>query len=86
MDAEKIYLSMLGELVQPLPGVPNAFAPGQLCSRLYTEIYKCKCRLLDRLGEDENPDLECIIDNFFEINRELCLRMYCLGAEHAARE
>lgn len=86
MDAEKIYLSMLGELVQPLPGVPNAFAPGQLCSRLYAEIYKCKCRLLDRLGEDENPDLECIIDNFFEINRELCLQMYCLVAEHAARE
>ena len=86
MDAETVYLSMLGELLEPLPGVQNAFAPGQPCEKLYQQIYEAKCRLCDRLQEDEDPDLECIIDRFFAINREMCLRMYRLGGEHAARQ
>lgn len=79
MDAEKIYLSMLGELTEPEPGVQNAFAPGQPCAKLYRQIYEAKCRLCDRLGEEENEDLESILDCFFEINRQMCLRMYRLG-------
>ena len=79
MDAEKIYLSMLGELTEPEPGVQNAFAPGQPCAELYRQIYEAKCRLCDRLGEEENDDLESILDCFFEINRQMCLRMYRLG-------
>ena len=83
MDAELVYLSMLGELVQPLEGIPNAFAAGEPCQMLYQQIYEAKCRLCDRLGVDEDADLECILDCFSEINRELCLRMYHLGLEHA---
>ena len=79
MDAEKIYLSMLGELTEPEPGVQNAFAPGQPCAKLYRQIYEAKCRLCDRLEEEENEDLESILDCFFEINRQMCLRMYRLG-------
>lgn len=79
MDAERIYLSMLGELTEPVPGVENAFAPGQPCEKLYQQIYDAKCRLCDRLGEEENDDLESILDSFFEINRQMCLRMYRLG-------
>lgn len=79
MDAEKVYLSMLGELTEPLPGVGNAFAPGQPCEKLYQQIYEARCRLCDRLGEEENEDLESIIDSFFEINRQMCIRMYHLG-------
>ena len=79
MDAEKIYLSMLGELTEPEPGVQNAFAPGQPCAKLYRQIYEARCRLCDRLGEEENEDLESILDCFFEINRQMCLRMYRLG-------
>ena len=85
MDIELVYLSMMGELTHPLEGVPNAFAAGQPCENLYRQIYEAKCRLCDRLVEDENADLESILDYFFEINRELCLRMYHLGAEHALR-
>ena len=85
MDSELIYLSMMGELVQPIAGVRNAFAPGQPCEELYQQIYEAKCRLCDRLGVDEDADLDSILDCFFEINRELCLRMYRLGAEHAVR-
>ena len=83
MDAEKVYLSMTGELISPLPGVPNAFAPGQLCERLYQQIYDAKYRLCDRLNTDEDADIECIMDNFFELNRDLCILMYHLGTEHA---
>ena len=79
MDAEKIYLSMLGELTEPVPGVQNAFAPGQPCAKLYRQIYEARCRLCERLGEEENDDLESIFDGFFEINRQMSLRMYRLG-------
>lgn len=79
MDAEKVYLSMLGELTEPVPGVRNAFAPGQPCERLYRQIYEAKVRLCEQLGEEENDDLETILDCFFEINRQMCLRMYRLG-------
>lgn len=38
-------------------------------------------RLRDRLGVlDEDSDLECIIHAFEDIQKELCLRMYCYGA------
>ena len=85
MDVDLIYLSMMGELVQPLDGIPNAFATGQPCHMLYQKIYAARCRLCDRLGVEEDADLESILDCFFEINRELCLRMYHLGTEHALR-
>lgn len=81
MDVEKIYLSMLGELVEPLPGVKNAFAPGQLCDQLYQQIFEANCRLCQRLGVEEDADVECIVDCFFQINRELCLRMYQMGRD-----
>ena len=82
MDAETVYLSLLGELTEPTPGIGNAFAPGQDCEKLYRQIFDAKCRLCDRLQEDENPDLECIINNFFSINRIMCLQMYRFGIEH----
>ena len=84
MDAELIYLSLIGELGTPLRGVENAFAPGSVCEMLYQKIYNAKCSLFQRLDQDEDPDVECIMDGFWEINRELCLRMYRLGTEHTA--
>ena len=44
MDVEKIYLSMLGELTEPVPGVQNAFAPGQPCAKRKQSIH-CPCSL-----------------------------------------
>lgn len=81
MDVEKVYLSMLGELLEPVPGVENAFVPGQLCEVLYQQVYDANRRLCQRLGVEEDADVECIVDCFFEITRELCLRMYRMGAE-----
>lgn len=86
MDMEQVYLSLLGELVHPLPGIPNAFAPGMPCDQLYHQVYDAKCRLNERLGADEDPDVECILDCFWDITRELCRRMYQLGAVHASTD
>lgn len=83
MNAENIYLSLLGELNQPLPDIPNAFAPGQPCEMLYRQVYSAKYRLNERLGTDEDPDVECIPDCFWDITRELCTQMYHLGAAQA---
>jgi hypothetical protein len=82
VDAEKVYLSMTGELIHPISGIQNAFAPGQPCEKLYHQIYEAKCRICDRLRKDEDSDVERILDDYYEITRELCLRMYRLGLEH----
>ena len=78
---EYIYESMIGELVEPCPEIENAFAPGQRCAALYEEIFQANMRLCQRLGVEEDPDVECIINNFFTINRELCIRMYQYGIQ-----
>lgn len=82
MDEELVYLSLMGELLEPLPGIPNAFAPGTRCDVLYPQIYETRCRLCQRLDTDEDPDVEHILDCFFEITQELCYEMYPLGIAH----
>ena len=79
MDVTHIYETMLGERVDPHPGIRNAFADGGKCARLYDEIYEAVQRLSDRLRTEEDPDIETILNNFWEIDRELCLRMYRYG-------
>ena len=76
---EDIYDSMMGELVEPCPGIANAFAPGEKCEKLYEEIFQANRRLCARLGVEEDEDVEEIISNFFAMNQELCRRMYCYG-------
>ena len=79
MEVTHIYESMLGEQVDPHPGIPNAFADGEKCALLYSEIYVAVQSLSDRLGGEEDPDVESILDNFWEIDREPCQRMYRYG-------
>lgn len=82
MDIEHIYETLLGERLDPCPGIDNAFAPGQRCAMLYEEIYRSNQRLCERLGREEDPDVEKIIDNFFEITRELSIQMFRYGQAH----
>lgn len=76
---EAVYDAMMGELVDPCPGIDDAFAPGEKCGALYEEIFQANRRICARLGVEEDVDLERMISNFFEINRELCYRMYQYG-------
>lgn len=78
-QAEWIYYTMMGEMEIRFPGVEDEFAEGTRCEGLYREIFEANMRLCERLGMEEDSDVELIISNFFTMNRELCLRMYRYG-------
>lgn len=76
VNVEDIYASMVGELIEPLEGIDNEYAPGSLCDRLYCDACAARARLYHRLGVTEDPDLEVIFDNFCDINTHLCRKMF----------
>ena len=78
-QAEWIYYTMMGEMEIPFPDVDDEFTEGKECQRLYDEIYDANMRLCQRLGQEEHPDVERIINNFLEMNQELCLKMFEYG-------
>ena len=87
VTAENVYNTLTDQLDEPyqIPGVENAFAEGALCSRLYAEIYQANIRLCERLGQEEaDPDVELIINNFLELSKYLCLKMYHYGQASSA--
>ena len=75
--AELVYESLIGELVDPIKGVPNAFESGSDCEEQYREMLAAYERLRDRLGVvDEDADVEQIIDSLLSIQRTLCIEMF----------
>lgn len=82
---EWIYETMMGEAEPACPCIADAFAPGERCAGLYEEIYQTNRKLCVRLGVEEDGDLERIISLFFEINRELCMRMYDYGVQDSIK-
>ena len=74
-----IYDSLTGELLDPIVGVPNAFAQGSYCENQYRLICEAYERLRERLGVvDEDSDVEQIIDEFLGIQRYLCKEMFAI--------
>lgn len=78
-QSEWIYYTMMGEMEIPFPGVEDEFAEGRTCGNLYGEVFNANMSLCDRLGAEEDPDVETIINDFLTINRELCLKMFEYG-------
>lgn len=79
--SEFVYESLIGELVDPIKNVPNAFEPGSYCETRYRRVLEAYERLRGRLGvADEDPDVEIIIDSLLEIQRKLCMEMYDLAS------
>ena len=79
--SELVYESLIGELVDPIKDVPNAFEPGSYCETRYQQVLEAYERLRGRLGvTDEDPDIEIIIDSLLEIQRKLCLEMFELAS------
>lgn len=84
---EDIYDTMIGELIPELciPGIYNEFEEGAPCERLYEKVYEAKCRICDRMGiSGEDPDVETIINNMFDIQKILCKKMFEYGVEYHA--
>lgn len=78
---ELVYESLIGELIDPVEKVPNAFEPGSYCEARYKEMLAAYERLCDRLGVlDEDEDVEIIINSLLSIQRELCLEMFHMAS------
>ena len=79
---EQVYESLTCHVLEPwrMPGVTNAFADGTYCMEQYREMRYAYDRLCHRLGVvDEDMDVECIIQCYMEIQRELCRLMFGYG-------
>ncbi len=85
MQKEQIFDKMNGFLAEgsfSLPGqaaIEDEFAEGKECCLLYEGVYRAGRNLCERLGEDEDEDVETIISGMEKIARVLAMRMYEYG-------
>lgn len=59
--------------------VQNEFCNGRECEKILGKVYRSKCSLGERLGDDEDDDVEQIINGMDEITRILSFKMYEYG-------
>lgn len=59
--------------------VKNEFKEGELCGKLYREVYDANRRLCEKLGVEEDPDVEVIIRNLLKIGEHQSMKMYDYG-------
>lgn len=85
MQKEQIFEKMNGFLMEELLMLPeqhvieDEFAEGKECCLLYEGIYQAERNLCERLGEDENEDVETILNGMERITRILAMKMYEYG-------
>ena len=81
-----IYATLIGVIDEKhrVPGVENAFAPGSYCDRRYQDMMDCRQRLYDRLGSEEDEDVEALIMAMESIQTALCIKMFRLGLRFRA--
>lgn len=77
---DEIYYSLVGEMAEDsaLPWVPNAFSPGSECEQAYTRLLAARDRVNQKLGAEEDPDLEQILQEMLVIQRILCKKVMAL--------
>lgn len=89
MQKEQIYDKMNGFLTEETLSVPEGtviedeFAEGKECGLLYEGVYKAGRNLCERLGEDEDSDVEAILNGMERIARLLSMKMYEYGRQEA---
>lgn len=59
--------------------VENEFSEGSFCESMYEQVYHANCRLCERLGVEEDKDVESIIGNMMDIGKHLAMKMYDYG-------
>ena len=64
------------------PDVESLFTDGQVCERLYNEVYEANLRLCERLGVEEDRDVEVLINSLLKICERVGKRMYRYGAKY----
>ena len=63
-------------------GVHNEFEEGKLYE-FSERLYRAKDRLYDKLGVDDDPDIEIMLECFEKITEGLCYKMYDYGMQFA---
>ena len=56
--------------------IEDEFAKGKECCLLYEGVYQAGRNLCERLGEDEDSDVETILNGMERITRLVSLKMY----------
>lgn len=59
--------------------IEDEFAEGKECCLLYESVYQAGQNLCERLGEDEDSDVETILNGMERITRLVSLKMYEYG-------
>ena len=83
---ENVYEAVCGEYADEADYViqnvriQNEFEEEKPCSEAYKRVYEANRRLCERLGVDEDPDVEMIIDGMFAITRTVGEKMFEYGA------
>lgn len=79
--AEMVYNRLLGHTLLETQAyrVENLFEEGSRCDALYQDIYDANRRLCQRLGVEEDRDIQIIIDSFWEITKLVGEQMYRQG-------
>lgn len=87
-DYIDIVYSLISGTRIPQPGDPeieNLFDEGGECEELYDHIYDANLRLCQRLGTEEDRDVEIMINSFLKINELVGKRMFHYGTEFASK-
>lgn len=58
----------------------NEFQEDRECAVLYEKVYQARLRLSQKLGRDEDPDVEAVVNGMNDIGRILAYRMYEYGS------
>ncbi len=83
---EMVYDLMNGSLDLDLCTAPekelvaDEYAARSKCDQLYEEAYEANRRICQRLGVEEDRDVEIIIRNLLDIGKHLSMKMYDYGA------
>lgn len=79
--AQAVYDRLLGHLALQTGGfeVEDLFADGALGDQLYEQIYEANLHLCQKLGVEEDEDLQSIIDHFWDITALVGEKMFQYG-------
>ncbi len=66
--------------------VADEFAAGSKCDQLYEEVFEANRRICQRLGVEEDKDVEIIIRNLLNIGAHLGMKMYDYGAYFSQKD
>lgn len=85
MNGELIYNFINGFYDENVVAPPDnmcledAFADGTECNKLLEKMYQAKLRLCEKIGVNEDVDVEIIFDSMEEIMKIISLKMYYYG-------